>query len=259
MAMQDPRYQDFIFQVAAVGTKRDVSPGFMVGSMRIQNPSAMWLYIPQVQQYIPPNVLGAVISVKPTARAVTVIYVDAPIGGVASAATGGPIVVTAFPGDLSDYQGLDYGLNQAIIDLSADIAALQASIDALAGGYGQGINLQGTYLQLLTDTNLDLVAAGSPGQTINIVKVVASYSGLYNPLMLPGVVSFSDAVSAQIFLTLTLTPENPAKEISFPKKPNSSWPAAGNGVNVGWHWQDNTGLDWPEIDLIDLTVFYYYA
>lgn len=135
-----PRQLPYNIPVQAIGTDFEVSPGdFSIARLAIDNPSQCWLYLSQINTYIPPQTLSRIVSVNPTQTRVLVSFVNAPTGGVPSVATGDPIQVIAYDTDAPDVAGTDFGLLPAVIDLTAEIQTLIDSIDNLRGGWGSGV------------------------------------------------------------------------------------------------------------------------
>lgn len=124
------------YDVAAVGTERIVSAPFGIRSVRLDNPSGMWLYIPEIMKYIPPNTLGWIDNVAPVTNTIRLQYVTAPTGGSTSAVTGGPILTTIYESDERPSLGIAYTAATAadIASLAAAIATLQTSVNSLVAG-----------------------------------------------------------------------------------------------------------------------------
>jgi len=187
--MAEFRTRQWTFNVAPVGTQQTISADFDISTLIIQNPTGMWLYIPSVRQYIPPQQLGSIIPVIPSSKSINIQYVNTPTGGLPSTVAGNQIIVDAYNIAMAPYQGLDYGLDQSISGLNAlitttntllgtlntSIASLQASIDVLESGWGitaaSGIL---TTTIPLTGIAFQTIIPAAPGQQIKIYNIYAS-------------------------------------------------------------------------------------
>jgi len=166
--------EDRFFDVNVVGTENVVSVGFDIASVRVHNPSGMWLLLPQNQQYIPPNTLGAYFSVKPTTKSLRIRYVDAPVGGQPSVVDGGPIQITVYANEVSDFSGLDYGLNALIQTLNANLIALT---DALK--INSPKQLSTSVPASASYSNVTLLAAPGAGKRYRVWAVTTSTRPAY--------------------------------------------------------------------------------
>lgn len=225
--MRNQRFPDVA--VAAVGTARSytASGGWQIGSVVIDNPSGMWLELRPSYTLIPPNTLGRIISLDPRSQTIELHYVNAPIGGIPSAVTGGPISVQAFDETQSDDVGVDYTLYPAIIDLTAAIVALQASIDGLVMGWGSANVPLYVSASFSANDGLSVILTAPAGQDIVLVQVNASITVDYYPIR--GHIEASVEVPGKRS-TLIIAGERPSDQIPFP--PGSMVASAGNDVEV---------------------------
>lgn len=224
----------FSFNVGAIGSQYEIQAQFQIGTIQIDNPSNAWLYIPIVNRWIAPNTIGYTISLPTTTQRIIIRFVAAPAGGVASVQTGGPIV--GFVTDeinANDVSPLDYSLVPTIANLSSlltitntkldtlntSIVALQASIDALRGGWGVGTTL----IPNMTSFNADsathtLIAATAAKSNVMVVLDIAwNLNGLFGTKQPRGwlQVALQDS-TGNVWKLLTLSPEHPTIPVTLP-------------------------------------------
>jgi len=182
----------FDYDVAAVGTVRTPSYGYLAAAVEIDNPSDMWLYVQPISRYVPPQTLGWVGIIEPSSRNIRINYVNAPTGGVASAATGGPIVVIVHETPIASSNGADYGLDNNILSLITSMGTLNTSIIVLQSliqelNLGSSALATGKYLtayygnQGLTGTPLlGTIVAGVGGVEYFVTRIFAQVGGYVN-------------------------------------------------------------------------------
>ena len=215
--INQPQLRENNFDVAAVGTVRQASFDFFVATLIIQNPSGMWLYIPAARQYVPPQSLGAVVNLTPPTRTIVIQYVNAPTGGIPSAASGGPITVDATDAYINPYQGLDYGLDQNINTLNTSIQTLTSSINALKNGWGTGTTLISNMTSCTADsTTRDLIVA-DPTKN-NILMALTATWGIASVATVPrGYMRLSITnQGGNSFFVVMLSPEQPTAPLVLP-------------------------------------------
>lgn len=235
--------------VAAVGTVRSytASGGWQIASVIIDNPSGMWLELRPSYTLIPPNTLGRIISLDPRSQTINLVYVDAPIGGVASAVTGGPISVQAFDEILTDDVGTDYTLIPTIQNLTTAIAALQGSIDGLVMGWGSA-NVPLYFSDSFSaNDGLTVVLTAGAGQQIVLLQASASIEVGYYPVR--GIVYASIEIPGER-VDLALTSERPSDVIPFP--PGAMVANAGEDIEV----ETQSPFDPIEM-LVSYRIWYY--
>lgn len=239
-AQQDTRQEDRFFDVGPVGVEQAVSVGFDIASVRVHNPSGMWLLLPQNQQYIPPNTLGAYITVKPTTKTLRIKYVNAPINGQPSVATGGPIQITVFAAENADFTGLDYGLVNGIDNLAAAIAGLQNSIDNMVNGFGSNVLLESERVSFTVDataTTNTVFVNGIPGQRVALVNVFISFDDA-DPMPCIANIIIASTVIGSVVVSVSLSPETPYASIMIPKIA-ALVPDVGEGLSVEGSWAED--------------------
>lgn len=150
------------YAVAAVGTTRQIAEQFLIAAVQVDNPSDMWLYIPELYSYIPPNRLGWIAEVNPKIKSMRLQYVNAPTNGKASAVSGGPIVLTTFSAEQAISTGVDY-----TTATQQDLADVLAAIQNLLGGYGGGVTIQQAAGSGIIPGNNNGV--GLPGLSVTII------------------------------------------------------------------------------------------
>jgi hypothetical protein len=116
------------YAVGPVGTQQLITERYPVASIRVDNPSGMWVYMPDAYALIPPNVIGWSLDLFPPNANLRVQYVTEPPAGTPSTVTGGPIVITTF----DKPQGTNSGLNFTAAS-QQDITVLSGKIDVLNG------------------------------------------------------------------------------------------------------------------------------
>lgn len=170
-------YSTTIAVKATGGPPANLTPGFIARSIFIDNPTGQWLKLTATRDLIPPATIGWR-SLLAGVQQTTIEFVDAPIGGAASSAVGGPILVTMSQDETDDFPGEIYNLIPTIVNLQGSIASLQSSIDALKAGYGTGVTLL-SHASILSanSTNGTVVAAPGVG---NQIVVVAATVAAYN-------------------------------------------------------------------------------
>lgn len=235
----DTRQEDHFFDIGPIGIERTVSVGFDIASVRVHNPSGMWLLLPQNQQYIPPNTLGAYLSIKPTTKTLRIKYVSAPTGGQPSSVTGGPIQITVFAAENADFTGLDYGLVASIEDLSQAVNDLQYSIDHMVNGFGSGIILKTDTIDFgidATGTSDTMIVAPVVGQRIAITNVFITFSDMD----MPAAAQFTLYGSTTLWTIcrLGVSPETPYVNLMIPKV-SDLVPDVGEGVSIVGSWTED--------------------
>lgn len=200
--------------VAAVGTIRSYTPsgGWQIASVAIDNPSGMWLELRPSYTLIPPNTLGRIISLDPKSQTIALHYVNAPVGGVASAVTGGPISVQAFDEILSDDVGTDYTLIPTMQNLITAINALQTSIEGLVMGWGSA-NVPLILTTAVSNDDGEIVILTAPvDKELVLVQVNCSWTNY--PMR--GCIEASIIVPGPIRVTTVLSGERMSNSIPFP-------------------------------------------
>jgi hypothetical protein len=134
--------------VAAVGTTRIINESYGIKSVKIDNPSGLWLYLKEAQDYVPPSTLGWVRSPQPTTSSITIVYSDALVGGAASVVSGGPITVTTYQITLPDSNGISYTAATA-----ADIGSLETQLTLIEANTGVGGTLETNLAKIVDQTN----------------------------------------------------------------------------------------------------------
>jgi hypothetical protein len=114
------------YDVDVVGTERLVTESFTVLSLKIDNPSGMWLYVTEASKYVPANTLGWITNILPPSNTIHIQYIDAATAGTPSTVTGGPILVTTYGNVQLESNGIAYTAATA-----TDVAALAADIQAV--------------------------------------------------------------------------------------------------------------------------------
>lgn len=172
---------DYSFDIGPVGTIQTINDGFQIGSLKIDNPTGMWLLIEPINKYIPPNTLGWVTNLIPKRTQLRLLYVNAPYNGAISVVSGGPIIVQVY-GDYSiETIGTDYSLVPTMNNLTT-------AINNLSGGFGSNytiLNVYGSfggdYLLSTIPGNANIIAAPVAGQSIYLIGFSCTVSA-YDPL-----------------------------------------------------------------------------
>ncbi len=120
--------------VAAIGTERLITAPFLIQSVRVDNPSGLWLYVREATTpYVPPNTLSWIQILTPPVSGVHITYVSSPGAGTPSAATGSPISVTVYEIVQPSSNGIAY--TQATVTdiavLAAQLALIQAQLNPI--------------------------------------------------------------------------------------------------------------------------------
>lgn len=167
----------YFIDVLSVGQSKTLNADFDVASIAVDNPTGCWLLVEPLERYIPPNRIGWRANLSPTAKTITIRFVDAPTGGVASVITGGPIVVT-----VSDYEsdmdiGDDYRLVNATENLITSITGVTTAINSLQAGWGST-----AYYRFYNSGNIKgnsvhktLISAPGAGASIVLLSYMMSY------------------------------------------------------------------------------------
>jgi hypothetical protein len=113
---------------ATVPNNLSISESWQIASILIDNPSGSWLYVSPLNRYIPPHTIAWSANFKPTTQSVSVLFADAPAGGIASVNIGGPVIVQIFDQPTIDNSGNVYDVQTSLVNLQADVNALQAAI-----------------------------------------------------------------------------------------------------------------------------------
>lgn len=121
----------YSFPVAAVGTQKLITERQLIHTVVIDNASGMWLYVEEIQKYVPPNTSGWTKHILPRSNNIHLDYVAALSGGVASTVTGGPIVVNTYQIELLESDGTNY-----TVATQADVAAIEAQLSILNSNTG---------------------------------------------------------------------------------------------------------------------------
>lgn len=162
------RYQDAFPAVQPVGGRDDLSVEFNINSVRVENPSGMWLYLQQASRFIAPYTVATMVVIPVPTKTLVVQYVAAPVGGVASVAVGGPLRITMYEDAQVENVGVDYSLVPTLQTLDADIVALTAVLDGLRGGTAQAGSLTNDQVNSIVD------ASGAPSVAVAPVAVGTS-------------------------------------------------------------------------------------
>lgn len=230
--------RQYSYPVGPVGTLQQVSQDWQIARVSIDNPSGLWLYLSPVDRWVPPQTIGWVVNIYPTTTMLTIGYVDAPAGGIASTVTGGPIVATVFDEQTADITGLDYSLVPAIIDLEAAIVALTAQIEAL--NTGTGTNTQAKYGSVYatgnTFTGVPLlqtdIIAPIPGERIYLRRVVVQCMIPINghPYALEPIPIFLQLGYAGLTSVIWQATTDEKIDVTF--DPNTVFGAVGDGIDI---------------------------
>lgn len=160
------------YDVDVVGTERLVTATFPIASVQVNNPSGMWLYIPEVDKYIPSSTLAWISNILPPTSTVHLLYVDGLVGGAVSAVTGGPITVTVYNEYQTETNGLDYSTATSgdIAAVLAELALANAKLDLLITETAlQGIQLN----TLIAGQALQATAAAQATAQASLTSLVA--------------------------------------------------------------------------------------
>lgn len=191
-------------------------------SIVIDNATNHWYYLENTQRYIPPQQLGMVVSVTPSARTIVISPVNPPSGGIANGTAGGTISAQFFEGDLAETSGIDYSLVKAIADLNTlittlntNVVTLNTSINALRSGWGSGTTLlQNAASFIATGADQTLIAANASKATTLIAVSLAWDLGsfIYPRGFLLGQLKINGTVKG----TVTLSGECPTQPFLLP-------------------------------------------
>jgi hypothetical protein len=174
-----PQVDPHSFPVQAVNTLQLITEQYRINGVQVDNPSGSWLYLPECYSYIPPQTLGWATNLA-SVKSLRVQFVNAPSGGAASVATGGPIVVTTYSQSLSPNIGTNY-----TVATQQDLANLIAALNRNTGGmnvpaWGSTVVHAGSVTLHQTgpaNGQLYLTAlANPPGNTENIWYSDTAYS-----------------------------------------------------------------------------------
>lgn len=161
------------YDVAAVGTERLISATNTVRSIRIDNPSGMWLQVLETTvQYIPPSTIGWVQNVVPPTNTINLKYITALIGGVASAVTGGPITVTLYEVEQRTSYGIAYTAASA-----TDVTAVTTAVNIVAANQAAQATAAAQATELTKLTEIDTaVDTGNAAQATATKQDIAQTS-----------------------------------------------------------------------------------
>lgn len=189
------RQLPYYIPVQAIGTQYEISPGdFQIARLSISNPSQCWLFLSQINIYVPPQTLSRVVSISPTQSRILVSFVAAPTGGVPSAATGDPVQIIAYETDAPDVAGTDFGLLPAVIDLTTAIETLNDTMNNMRTGNGPlaQTEYQTSIFRTLQSagggvSQLGFIASPGAGLRIYVTRLTCSIvlTGLYGDLAGP--------------------------------------------------------------------------
>lgn len=141
----------------------------------------MWLYVVEIQKYVPPNTTGWTKNILPYNNNIHINYVAALSGGVASTVTGGPIVVNTYPIALQESEGNNY-----TVATQQDIAVIEAQLATLNSNTGI-LNGPGFRAQALTNAGVVLFNPFPPGSSSLPTMTV-----IQNPYTSPDAIWYAD-------------------------------------------------------------------
>lgn len=187
--------------------------GWQIRTVSIDNPTQAWVYIDTVNQYLPPQSIGRILSIDPGSQRVTGRFVAAPAGGVPSVftPTDPPLSGMMYDADLNDSPGMDYSLVPAINNLLVGINALTAAIDNLQGGYGAA--RQAPTRVAFSDSVAGWVDPVIPAGGIRQLL----YLSVASDIAIAGIMSFGFVDGGgTTYQRLTISPQTPFVDATFP-------------------------------------------
>lgn len=131
--------QRVIFTV--VGTDRldtMLLGGQQIRGVQVDNPSGSWLYLPEIQEYVPPYVLGWARNIRNAVLKLSFKFVDGPSGQLSTRAGGLPLA-DIYDTNIPDSEGVPFQSRQD----QPEINSTQNSVDMSAATGNVTTNLLG--------------------------------------------------------------------------------------------------------------------
>lgn len=145
------------------GVVKDVEAGFPIHSMIIDNYSNIWLYVDGAQRYIPPGVVGTVLSVFAAPTKLRITAAAPPGVTQPDLSTPAGVISVQLYEELREYSP---GLGTGIVSIPVTLEAPATAVPILAAA-------NGTATQAITDITGATVAAGAQFDGNVMISVAA--------------------------------------------------------------------------------------